>query len=119
MKTALKAIGWLAGILMLLFGILIGVNAFDEDLSPESEKLLAERKSDLKDEDNAFFALWGLTAAEGADSHAVGKRVAALVGARMSAQGSAAQSAATDGRIRKVKTPPETGTPSDRAKGDR
>lgn len=118
MKRALKAIGWIAGLVLLVFGILVGVNAVDEDLSPESRKLLGEASFAIKDEDNAYFALWGMTAAEGADPHAVGKRVAAAIAAKLSGPDTAISASAYEGEIRKLKPSPAIGKLCDWARDD-
>jgi hypothetical protein len=116
MKKALKAIGWIASLLLLVFGILVGINAVDEDLSPESLKLLGEATSAIKDEDNAYFALWGMTAAEGADPHAVGKRTAAKLAARQAGPDPVVPVEAYGDEIRKLKASPAIGKLCDWAK---
>jgi len=122
MKRALKAMAWVSGLLLLgsglVFGIWAGINAFDEDLSPQARQLLAEAAPALKDEDNAYFALWGMTAAEGADPHAVGKRVAAGVIAKLAGSESAAPGTAYDGEIKKLKPSPAIAKLCDWAKED-
>jgi hypothetical protein len=118
MKRAFKAIGWIAGLVLLVFGILAGINAADEDLSPESLKLLGEATSAVKDEDNAYFALWGMTAAEGADAHAAGKRVAAAIAARLSGPDTNISASGYDGEIRKLKVSPAIAKLCDWARDD-
>ncbi len=122
MKRALKAIAWVSGLLLLLlgvaFGLWAGINAFDEELSPESKKLLAREGAALKDEDNAYYALWGMTAAEGADPHAVGKRVSVALAAKQAGSDVAAPGSGYDAEIKKLKPSPEIAKLCDWVKED-
>jgi len=118
MKKVLKPIAWLVGILVLGSGTLVAFNAIDESLSPEAQKLLVERKFVLKDEDNAFFAVWGMTAAEDADPHAAGKRVVALLKDKISVPAPVVKEESYAGGIGKLKVAAEIGKLCDWAKQD-
>lgn len=107
MKNTLKVIAWGSGILVFAVAGLVGVNAIDESLSPEAQKLLAVSNSTIKDEDNAYFAVWGMTAAEGADPHAVGRRIAQVLLDKRSGPDWIISPAAYESEIRKLKVSTE------------
>lgn len=60
-RVALRAIQWTLGIVVALVLIIVAVNAFDEDLSPEVEQLLKAPPNSWSAEQNLYFALIGLT----------------------------------------------------------
>jgi hypothetical protein len=114
----LKAIGWIVVVLLLAFGALVGVNAIDEDLSPQSLKLLEKAANPFKDEDNAYFAIWGMTAAEGRDTHATGRQAVAAITQRASGSAAAVPADAYSKELGKLKASPEVGELCDWVKQD-
>lgn len=73
-RTAL----WGLGLVVALIAIVVAINAFDENLSPEVKRLLQAPQNPLRDEENLYLALMGFYALPGESPIAVGKaRVAA------------------------------------------
>ena len=56
---------WVSGLILVLFLLVFAINAFDEELAPETLALLAVPTSQLADEDNLYLALMGFSAPAG------------------------------------------------------
>lgn len=61
-RILLKGLAWIVGIALALVLVIVAINAFDEDLSPEAKQLLAVPPNSLKPEQNLYLVLLGFDA---------------------------------------------------------
>ena len=72
---ALKGVLWIVGVALVLVGLTVLGNAFDEDLNPEAAAYLKPgTPTQLPDEQNAYFTLAGLGAPEPEQPHEAGRK---------------------------------------------
>ena len=64
-RRVLKVFQWALGSLLVLAVLVIAINAFDEDLTPEAKALLQAPPNPYKPEENLYLALIGFDAPEG------------------------------------------------------
>jgi hypothetical protein len=77
-RRLLAVVKWAAGILVALVALFVGINLFDEDLSPEAKALLIAPPNPYRPEENLYLALLGFDAMEGSSPTEAGEaRVAA------------------------------------------
>ena len=68
----------LLGLIFLVVGGYLAINASDDTLSPDAQKLLAAPPTRLADADNAFFLHLGLNAPTNADAYEAGRKLQAV-----------------------------------------
>ena len=73
LRTIATGLKWLLLAIGALLAALFAINSFDETRNPEIAAFLARQREVVKDEDNAYFAVIGLTAPRGADIHKAGE----------------------------------------------
>src|SRR5438477_5862256 len=64
-RRVLKVFQWALGSLLFLAVLVIAINAFDEDLSPEAKALLQAPPNPYQAEENLYLALIGFDAPQG------------------------------------------------------
>ncbi len=72
-RVFLIATKWTIGVLCALVLLIIGINWFDEDLSPEAKALLIAPPNPYEPEENLYLALLGFDAKEGESPIAAGQ----------------------------------------------
>jgi hypothetical protein len=73
-RACLRVIKWLLIVVLVLVGALFAINAVDESLKPEAAAALRWPDPAVKDGDNGYFALVGLSAPSGQDAADWGRR---------------------------------------------
>jgi len=72
MKKVGKILLWIVLSLVFVVLLLLAINAFDEDLSPEATALVLEPGTPVPPNENAYFTVFGFQAPPGQDAHARG-----------------------------------------------
>jgi len=72
-RKLLTVAKWAIGVLIALALLFIGINWFDEDLSPEAKALLAAPQNPYRPEENLYLALLGFDAPKGESTVAAGE----------------------------------------------
>lgn len=73
LRTIATGLKWLLLAVGVLLAALFAINSFDQTRNPEIAAFVAGQHEAVKDEDNAYFAVIGLTAPRGKDIHEAGE----------------------------------------------